>query len=92
MAFAKVLVKLRKKAKLTTYGLAREAWVDYGYLWRLEKGERHKPSRDLVLRLAQTLLDNSGAISFPKDVDRLLRAAGYGPLPRNRVSIRPYER
>jgi transcriptional regulator with XRE-family HTH domain len=89
LKFAKALYKLRTKAKLTRYRLAMEATVDPGHLGRLERGERRHPSRDLVLRLGQALLGNSGDISLD-DVDRLLKAAGYGPLPRNRISIHPY--
>jgi hypothetical protein len=69
--------------------LALEAKVDPSHVVRLERGERRHPGRDLVLRLSQALLDNSGDISL-ENVDELLKAAGYGPLPRNRISIRPY--
>jgi transcriptional regulator with XRE-family HTH domain len=89
LKFAKVLYKLRTRAKLTRYRLAQEARVDPSHVARLERGERLRPSRHLVLRLGQALLDNSGDISLD-DVDQLLWAAGYGPLPRNRISIRPY--
>ena len=89
MNFDKALHRLRTKAKLTRYRLAMEANVDPGHVGRLERGERRHPSRELVLRLGQALLDNSGDISL-EDVDWLLKAAGYGPLPRNHVSIRPY--
>jgi transcriptional regulator with XRE-family HTH domain len=87
--FTKALHRLRTRAKLTRYRLAIEAHADPGHLGRLERGERRHPSRELVLRLGQALLNNSGDISL-QDVDWLLRAAGYGPLPRNRISIRPY--
>ncbi len=76
MKFAKTLKKLRNKAKLTRYALARDSGVDPTYLARLERG---------------ALLDHSGKISL-KDVDRLLKAAGYEPLPRNHVSILPARR
>ena len=91
MKFAKALFKLRTRARLTRYRLAMEANTDPGHVGRLERGERRHPSRDLVLRLGQALLDNSGDITL-KDVDNLLKSAGYGPLPHNRVSIRPYVR
>ena len=71
---------------MTRYALARESRVDPTYLARLESGVKVRPGRQLVLRIGQALLDNSGKISR-EDVDRLLKAAGYGPLPRNRVSI-----
>ncbi len=91
MSFAKTLKKLRKKAKMTRYALARESRVDPTYLARLESGEKIRPGRQLVLRIGQALLNNSGKISLDH-VDLLLKAAGYGPLPRNRVSILPNRR
>ena len=86
MSFADTLRKTRTEAKMTRYRLAQDARVDPSHVARLERGERLHPSRDLVLRLGQALLDNSGDISL-KDVDQLLEAAGYGPLPRERISI-----
>ena len=91
MKFAKTLKKLRNKAKLTRYALGRDSGVDPTYLARLERGEKVRPGRPLTLRIGQALLDNSGKISL-KDVDRLLKAAGYEPLPRNHVSIVPARR
>jgi transcriptional regulator with XRE-family HTH domain len=86
MSFADTLRKTRTKAKMTRYRLAEEAQADPSHLARLERGERSNPRRDLVLRLGQAMLDYSGDISL-KDVDRLLQSAGYGPLPRERISI-----
>jgi transcriptional regulator with XRE-family HTH domain len=91
MTFAKTLRRLRNKARITSYYLAMEAQLDPSHVRRLEKGERKRPSRRVVLDLAQALLDSSGDITL-KDVDNLLKSAGYGPLPRNRISIRPYAR
>ena len=91
MKFAKTLKKLRKKSKMTRYALARESRVDPTYLARLESGARVRPGRQLVLDIGQALLDNSGKITL-KHADRLLKAAGYGPLPGNRVSILPDRR
>ena len=76
---------------MTRYALARESRVNSTYLVRLESGEKFRPGRQLVLRIGQALLDHSSKISLD-DVDRLLKAAGYGPLPRNRVSILPNRR
>jgi transcriptional regulator with XRE-family HTH domain len=89
LKFAKALHRFRTRAKLTRYRLAMEAKVDPGYVRRLERGERLHPGRDPVLRLGQALLDNSGDNTL-QDGDELLKAAGHGPLPRNRISIRPY--
>ncbi|MCH7534430.1 MAG: helix-turn-helix domain-containing protein [Bacteroidetes bacterium] len=91
MSFGELLTKVRKRAKITIYRLARDARTDWTYVKRLETGERRRPSRQMVLELSQALLDNSGAVTL-RDVDRLLKAAGYGPLPRNRVSIVELER
>jgi transcriptional regulator with XRE-family HTH domain len=88
LKFAKTLFMLRSRAGLTRYRLALEASTDPGHVGRLERGERRHPSRDLVLRLGQALLDNSGDITL-QDVDQLLQAAGHGPLPRNRISSIP---
>ena len=71
------------------YRLALEAQADLGHLGRLERGERRHPSRDLVLRISQALLDCSGDITL-EDVDWLLKAAGHAPLRRNRITIHPY--
>ncbi len=51
MKLAKVVVKLRKKTKLTCHTLAREAKVDPTYLGRLERGERRHPCKEIVLNL-----------------------------------------
>ncbi len=91
MSFAKTLKRLRKKAKMNRYTLAQESRVDPTYLARLESGAKVHPGRQLVLRIGQAFLDNSGKINL-EDVDRLLKAAGYGPLTRNRVSILPDRR
>lgn len=88
MEFAKVLFKLRNKARLTRYALSQEAKVDPSYVARLERGEKHHPSKRIVLQLGQALLDNSGDISV-EDINRLLKSAGHGPLSRNRISILP---
>jgi transcriptional regulator with XRE-family HTH domain len=86
LKFAKALHKLRNKAKMTRYRLAQDAEVDAAHVGRLERGERLHPGRDLVLRMGQALLNYSGAISL-RDVDQLLQSAGYGPLPRGRITI-----
>ena len=86
MNFGKPLTKVREKAKVTIYRLAEDAQTDWIYVKRLETGERKHPGREMVLRLGQALLNNSGDITLD-DVDQLLKGAGHGPLQRNRVSI-----
>ena len=88
MKFSKSLRKLLEKAGLRPYTLAQYADVDASYVARLKRGEKVNPSRDVVLKLGQALLDNCGDISL-EDVDKLLKAAGHGPLRRNRISILP---
>jgi transcriptional regulator with XRE-family HTH domain len=91
MSFASTLKQLRKKAKTTSYALAMEAQLDPSYVRRLETGKRKKPSRRVVLQLGQALLNSSGDISL-NHLDELLRAADYGPLPHQHISILPYAR
>jgi len=91
MKFSETLTKLREKAKLTRYGLAREADIDDAYVLRLESGERQHPSRDAVLKLGQALMNASPKVSL-KDVDRLLNAAGHGPIRRDRVTIHRHKK
>ena len=88
MEFAETLRKLRRKANITTYRLATDAVADYSYVNRLETGDRYNPSREMVLRLAQSLLDNSDRITL-SDVNDLLKAAGHEQLrPRkNHITI-----
>ena len=89
MAFGEVLKRIRTKAKISQYGLATDAQVDPAYVWRLEKGERSNPRRDTILRLGSALMNSSGKITL-KDVDRLMKAAGYGPVPRKSVTFRKF--
>jgi transcriptional regulator with XRE-family HTH domain len=89
MSFARTLRGLCKKARISSYALAMEAQLDPSYVRRLELGKRKNPSRRVVLQLAQALLNSSGDISV-RHVDELLRAADYGPLPHQRISILPY--
>ena len=84
--FGRLLRRLREKAKMTQWALATGSSSDWKHVRRLENGEVKRTGRYTVLRLSQALLDNSNDITL-EDVDRLLNAAGYGPLPRNRISI-----
>ena len=86
MNFGRRLHKLREKAKIGPYTLARLAGSDGGYLRRLENGEKRRLRRETVLQLGQALLNSSGEITL-RDINDLLKAAGHGPLPRDRVSI-----
>ena len=86
MSLARTLVRLRKKAKATTYELAQASGLDYNHLRRLESGEVRRPTRYTVIRLGQGLLDRSGDMTLD-DVDRLLKDAKEGPLRRERIVI-----
>ncbi len=86
MTFAKSLGKLRKKAKLTPYGLAEASGTDYKHVRKLLSGESKHPMRYTCLQLGQALLDLSAKITLD-DVDQLLSKAGYGPLRRERIVI-----
>ncbi len=91
MEFRRRLKRLREQAKMTRYRLSRDAHVDFSHIKRLETGERKNPSRDTVLRICQALLDYSGDITL-NDANDLLKDAGYGPVPRNRINILPRDR
>ena len=86
MPFGQMLTRIRTKAKISQYALATDAQVDPAYVWRVEKGERSNPRRDTILRLGSALMNSSGKITL-KDVDRLMKAAGYGPVPRKSVTF-----
>ena len=75
-----IIMKLRKNANLSTWKLAELAYVDHRYLYRLERGEKTHPSRDILIRLGRELVNYSKL--FDEDhVDRILKAAGYPPAP-----------
>ena len=78
--YGQLLKRLREKAKMTQYRLAPDAGSDWKHVPRLENGEVKRTRRDTVLRLCQALLSNSNDIKL-RDVDSLLKAAGYGPIP-----------
>ena len=59
--------------------IARDAWIDPGYLSKLISGEKAKPSRDTIIRLA-----TFGLSLTRYDTDDLLVAAEYAPLTTER--------
>ncbi len=75
------------------YSVAEWSGIDQAYLWRLEKGDRKNPSRDLVLRLALSLVQGSSMLSL-HDIDDLLLAADYAPLrnPYRAAAVAPEEK
>jgi transcriptional regulator with XRE-family HTH domain len=54
--------------------IAMAALVDVAYLWRLRAGQKHRPSRDVLIRLALALRLE------PEELDELLVAADYAPI------------
>lgn len=54
--------------------IAQAALIDVAYLWRLRTGNKQRPSRDILIRLALALKLE------PEDLDELLIAADYTPI------------
>ena len=81
MDFSNTLTQLRKKAGTSRYKMAQWTGLSETYLFRLEKGERLKPSRDVVIMLAMALAFDSKNIDI-FDVEELLLSADYAPLRR----------
>jgi len=77
--FSKTLLKLRRKASVSRYGIGQFTGLDQAYLLRLERGDRKNPSRDVVIMIALSLTRRSDAVEM-WDIDKLLISAGYAPL------------
>ena len=77
--FSRLLRHLTAKSGKTRYRLAQCSGVDEAYIFRLENGKRHNPSRDMVLKLGLGLMHGSSSITI-YDVDELLLAAEFSPL------------
>ena len=77
----RMVIKLRKKAGLTTNALAEAAYLDSKYLWNLEHGIARKPGRIILINLVRTLVAYSKMFT-EEDVDAVLHAAGYPPAPK----------
>ena len=56
--------------------IAQAAQVDVAYLWRLKRGQKVRPSRDLLIRLALILKVDPG------ELDLLMLAADCAPITR----------
>ena len=78
----KLVTRMRGRAGMTTYGLARDADVDFNYLKKLERGEARNPSRVVLMSLGNALTAYTSLFSR-RDVDRILKAAGFPPPSRN---------
>lgn len=77
----RMVIKLRKKAGLTTNALAEAAYMDPKYFWKLEHGIARNPGRVILINLVRTLVAYSKMFT-EEDVDAVLHAAGYPPAPK----------
>ncbi len=78
-AFTRLLREKYEAHDKSQADMARDAWIDPGYLSKLLSGEKTSPSRDLVIRLAVF------GLRLPRyDTDDLLLAAGFAPLTNER--------
>lgn len=82
-AFTKLLRQAYEQCDKSQADIARDAWIDPGYLSKLLSGEKTNPSRDTIIRLAVY-----GLSLTRYDTDDLLLAAEFAPLvtDRNRES------
>lgn len=76
----RMIIKMRKKAGLTRNALAEASYVDPKYYWHLEMGQKRNPGRNILINLTRTLVAYTKMFS-EKDVDAVLKAAGYPPAP-----------
>lgn len=74
VSFGTRLQTLRREYKLTQIDLSEHAQLSKSYISFLESGIRH-PSRDVVLRLSETICPQNTAIR-----DELLILAGFTPI------------
>ena len=81
----RLLIKMRKKAGITTNGLADLARLDPKNYWRLEKGIARNPGRYTLIRLARALVRYTKMFD-ESDVDEVLKAAGFPPAPEPECS------
>ena len=81
MTFGETLKKLRTKASKSKYRLTQYNGINEAYIFRLERGDRSNPSRDVVMMLGLALVESSDSVPI-WDIDTLLLSAGYAPLRR----------
>lgn len=78
-AFTKLLRQHYEQATKSQADIARDAWIDPGYLSKLLSGDKDRPGRDTVIRLAVW-----GLQLTRYETDDLLLAAEYAPLVTER--------
>jgi transcriptional regulator with XRE-family HTH domain len=76
----RMIIKMRKRAKLTRNALAEASYIDPKYLWNLEHGISRNPGRRILIDLTRALVAYTKMFS-EEDVDKVLKAAGYPPAP-----------
>ena len=81
--FSETLRKMRTKSGKSKYRLAQDSGIDESYILRLERGDRTRPSRDVVVTLGLALMQVSGGVDIG-DIDTLLLSAEFAPLRRMR--------
>jgi hypothetical protein len=59
--------------------VALAASVDVGYLWHLREGTKHRPSRDVLIRIGLALRLE------PEELDEILVAADFAPITTRRT-------
>ena len=81
--FAKRLKELRLESGKSYYRLEQDTGITAAYIWRLEHGERSRPSPDMLVLLSLgLLLDRQELINLVEMANTLLESAGYAPLVR----------
>ena len=78
--FSTTLQRLRAKSGKSRYKLAQYSGVTESYILRLESGEKHRPSRDMVMKLSFALVADSSPVISIHDINDLLLAGGHAPL------------
>lgn len=82
----KLLIKMRKKSKLTAFQFASLSHSDYKYWKRLESGESENPGRDFLMWAARSLVEYTKLFD-ESDIDKVLAAAGFPPAPVRKLQI-----
>ena len=77
--FSRLFASLRIKSGKSRYWIARYTHLTESYIYRLETGEKRKPSEPVVAKLSLALAAGCSKITLD-DINRLRFAAGYAPL------------
>ena len=77
--FTKAFRRLIETAGTSGYALSQFSDLSETYIHRLAKGERYRPTRNVVIRISLALVRASSTISI-EDLNELLLLAGHAPL------------